>query len=141
LHHALKLDSLGKCFVSLECDRRDDPAHGTIYARSGAIARMNGRLQYLELGVIGTRKDIANISGSDFVDLRDVVLIGDSVDTDRHKGALDFVAGDGCDDGALIVPIGVDELEEKLEVLRVALVQLDDFVRGLLLGVSHVRAR
>jgi hypothetical protein len=102
---------------------------------------MNGGLEHLELVVIGTRKDIADIFGGGFVDLRDIVLIGNGIDTDRHKGALDFVAGDGCDDGALIVPIGVDELEEKLEVLRVALVQLYDFVRGLLLGASHVRAR
>jgi hypothetical protein len=83
---------------------------------------MNGGAQHLELGVIGTRKDIANIFGGGFVDLGDVVLISDRIDTDRYKDALDFVAGDGCDDGGLGVLVGVDELEEKLEVLRVVLV-------------------
>jgi hypothetical protein len=83
---------------------------------------MNGDAQHLELGVIGTRKDIANIFGGGLVDLGHVVLISDCTDTDQRKDALDLVAGDGCDDGGLDVLVGVDELEEKLEVLRVVLV-------------------
>jgi hypothetical protein len=84
--------------------------------------RMNGGSQNLELGVIGTRKDLANIFRGGFVDLRDVVLVGNCVDSDRHKGTLDLVSGGMYDDGGLIVVVGVDELEEELEVLRVVLV-------------------
>jgi hypothetical protein len=77
--------------------------------------------QHLELAVIGTRENITNVIGGGFVDLGDIVLVGNRINADRYKDAFDLVAGGVRDDGCLVVVVGVDELEKELEMLRIVL--------------------
>jgi hypothetical protein len=121
-HQALEVDIIGECFAGLERHRSDMLAHSAVDVDARAVVRVNGGLQHFEVGTIGACEDVANIFGGGFVDLGDIVLVGNCVDSDRDKGTLDLVSGGMCDDGGLIVLVGVDELEEELEMLRVVLV-------------------
>jgi hypothetical protein len=121
LHYALEISSLDELFAVLDRNRGDKFAHGSIHVCARAIVCMNSGTQHLELAVIGTRENIANVIGGGFVDLGDIVLVGDRINTDWHEDALDFVACSMRDHGGFVVLVGVDELEKKLEMLRIVL--------------------
>jgi hypothetical protein len=95
----------------MEHNGGDEPSHRAVNACARSVVHLDRNLQYLEAVVRGVSQNVAGVFGSGIVDLGDVVLVRDFVDTNQRENALDLVIGGELSDRIFVVVVGVDELE------------------------------